>query len=101
MATALGAVVAPAGALGGEAVLACVERGIPVIAVQNPCVLRVSAAALGLEVLPAASYAEAAGLVLALREGLDPAVLQRPLASLIELPSRPATPAGFVASAAG
>ena len=101
MATALGAVVAPAGALGGEAVLACVERGIPVIAVQNPCVLRVSAAALGLEVLPAASYAEAAGLVLALREGLDPAVLQRPLASLIELPSRPATPAGSVASAAG
>lgn len=83
MASALGAVVAPAGALGGEAVLACAERGLPVIAVQNPCVLRVSAQALGLEVLPAASYAEAAGLVLALREGIDPAALRRPLRPLV------------------
>ncbi|MEI7665558.1 MAG: DUF3326 domain-containing protein [Synechococcaceae cyanobacterium ELA263] len=82
-ASALGAVVAPAGALGGEAVLACAERGTPVIAVQNPCVLEVSAVALGLEVLPAASYAEAAGLVLALREGLDPAALRRPLRPLV------------------
>jgi len=78
-AAAIGAVVAPAGALGGEAVLACAERGIPVIAVHNPCLLEVSAQALGLEVLAAASYAEAAGLVLALREGIDPAVLRRPL----------------------
>jgi hypothetical protein len=79
----LGAVVAPAGALGGEAVLACVERGVPLIAVAaNPCVLDVGAEALGLTVLPAAGYAEAAGLVLALREGLDPASLRRPLAGL-------------------
>ena len=78
-AAAIGAVVAPAGALGGEAVLACAERGIPVIAVHNPCLLEVSAQALGLEVLAAASYAEAAGLVLALREGIDPGVLRRPL----------------------
>ncbi len=77
---AVGAVVAPAGALGGAAVLACAERGIPLIAVHNPCVLQVSAEALGLEVLEARSYAEAAGLVLALREGLDPAALRRPLA---------------------
>jgi hypothetical protein len=77
-AAALGAVVAPAAALGGEAVLACAERGVPVIAVHNPCLLQVSAAALGLEVLPAASYAEAAGLVLALREGIDPVALQPP-----------------------
>jgi hypothetical protein len=82
-ASGLGAVVAPADALGGEAVLACAERGIPVIAVRNPCVLRVSAQALGLEVLPAASYAEAAGLVLALREGIDPAALRRPLLPLL------------------
>ncbi|WP_411876736.1 DUF3326 domain-containing protein [Vulcanococcus limneticus] len=78
----VGAVVAPAGALGGAAVLACAERGIPLIAVHNPCVLHVSAEALGLEVLPARSYMEAAGLVLALREGLDPAALRRPLARL-------------------
>ena len=83
----LGAMVAPAGALGGEAVLACVERGVPVIAVHNPCLLEVSAAALGLAemgatVLPATSYAEAAGWITALREGISPAALQRPLAPL-------------------
>ena len=79
---AVGAVIAPAGALGGAAVLACADRGIPLIAVDNPCLLDVSAEALGLPVLPAASYAEAAGLVLALREGVSPAALQRPLPSL-------------------
>ena len=82
-AASLGAVVAPAGALGGEAVLACAARGVPLIAVAaNPCLLQVDGAALGLEVLAASSYAEAAGLVLALREGLDPAALRRPLARL-------------------
>ena len=50
------------------------------IAVEgNPSLLNVTAAGLGLEVLPAASHAEAAGLVLALRAGIDPDSLQRPL----------------------
>jgi hypothetical protein len=67
----LGAVVAPAGALGGEAVLACAERGTPLISVTgNPCVLQVDGPALGLKVVEVSSYAEAAGMVLALREGL-------------------------------
>jgi hypothetical protein len=79
---AVGAVIAPAGALGGAAVLACAERGIPVIAVANPCLLEVSAEALGLEVIPAAGYSEAAGLVLALREGIAPSALRRPLPGL-------------------
>jgi hypothetical protein len=79
----VGAVVAPAGALGGSAVLACAERGIPLIAVQNPCVLEVSAEALGLPVLKAGCYAAAAGLLVALREGISPASLQRPLARLV------------------
>lgn len=74
----LGAVVAPAGALGGEAVLRCAERGVPLIAVHNPCLLEVSAEALGLEAMAASSYAEAAGLVLALREGMSAASLRRP-----------------------
>ena len=78
----VGAVVAPAGAMGGAAVLACAERGIPVIAVHNPCVLNVSAAALGLEVLAAESYAAAAGLLVALREGISPSALVRPLQRL-------------------
>ena len=78
----VGAIIAPAGAMGGAAVLACADRGIPLIAVDNPCVLQVSAEALGLAAIPAASYAEAAGLVLALREGIAPAALRRPLARL-------------------
>jgi hypothetical protein len=78
----IGAVVAPAAALGGAAVLACAERGVPLIAVHNPCVLRVDAEALGLEAIAASSYAEAAGLVLALREGISPAALGRPLSPL-------------------
>ena len=75
----LGAVVAPAGALGGASVLACAERGVPLISVHNPCLLEVTAEALGLRTIQARSYPEAAGLVLALREGIDPVSLQRPL----------------------
>ena len=69
---------------GGEAVLACVERNLPVVCVANPSVLSVTADALGLSqgVLHASSYSEAAGLVLALREGLSPASLSRPLPAL-------------------
>ena len=83
----LGAVVAPAGALGGEAVLACLQRRIPLIAVENPSVHSVTAHALGLQagVLQACSYAEAAGLLLALREGISPEALRRPLPTLRQL----------------
>ena len=81
----LGAVVVPEGALGGEALLAAVARDVSVIAVANPSLLAVTPEVLGLAdaVLPAASYSEAAGLVLALREGLSPASLQRPLPRLV------------------
>ena len=78
----VGAVVAPAGALGGETVLACADRGIPIVAVRsNPSLLQVDAAALDLAVVPAADYSAAAGLVLAWREGLDPRALMRPLSA--------------------
>ena len=79
----IGAVVAPAGALGGAAVLACAERGVPVIAVDNPCVLSVTAEALGIEAIAVASYREAAGVVLALREGINPEALRRPIPRLV------------------
>jgi hypothetical protein len=79
----VGAVVAPAGALGGEALLSCAARGIPVIAVQsNLCLLQVGAEQLGLRVHSAPDYSAAAGLVLALREGLAPGALLRPLPPL-------------------
>ena len=86
----VGAVVVPAGALGGETVLQALQRQIPVIAVEsNKSILQVSAAALGWgdtdheiknSVLHASSYSEAAGMVLALREGINPKSLHRPLA---------------------
>lgn len=87
LADQLGAVVVPAGALGGEAVLASHSRGVPLIVVTtNSSLLAVDAAALGLgpeaPVFEVNSYAEAAGLVLALREGLSPAALKRPFSSL-------------------
>ncbi|WP_236619724.1 DUF3326 domain-containing protein [Candidatus Synechococcus spongiarum] len=80
LAQQVGALVAPHGALGGPAVLAASEGRIPVLAVHNPSQLEVTAAALGLEgVINVANYQEAAGVVLSLREGLDPDALQRPL----------------------
>lgn len=76
----VGALVAPHGALGGAAVLAASEQGIPILAVHNPSQLEVTAEALGLKgVIHAANYQEAAGLVLSLREGLDPGAFHRPL----------------------
>lgn len=77
----VGAVVLPAGALGGVPALAAEWHGIPVIAVrENASVLRVDNERMGLAgVLEADSYLEAAGLVLALREGIAPASLRRPL----------------------
>ncbi|WP_413745742.1 DUF3326 domain-containing protein [Synechococcus sp. MIT S9507] len=83
----LGALVVPDGALGGEAVFACLERNVPVIAVLNPGVLSVSAEALGVghQVLKAASYLEAAGLLVALREGIAIPSLGRPFPALREL----------------
>ena len=83
----MGALVVPEGALGGEAVLACLERRVPVISVGNPSVLEVTSTALGVgsEVLKAGSYLEAAGLVLALREGVALSALMRPLPALKEL----------------
>ena len=57
------------------------------ISVDNPSVLDVTSTVLGLgsEVLHAGSYAEAAGLVLALREGVSLSALMRPLPALKEM----------------
>ncbi len=78
------AVVAPAGCLGGIPVLAARQAGIPVIAVAaNKTILDVSAAALGLDnVIPARNYAEAAGVILALRNGIALDSIDRPFDTL-------------------
>ena len=84
----LGAIVAPDGALGGEAVLACLEKEIPVIAVKNPGILDVGFASLGLDenrlkkeqkIHRVINYAEAAGLIISLREGINISSLYRPI----------------------
>ncbi len=90
----IGALVVPDCALGGESTLACLERKIPVIAVRNPSVLKVTKEAFGLfddsdglkkmNILPAESYVEAAGLVTLLREGISIESLQRPILSLLK-----------------
>ena len=90
----LGAVVVPQGALGGEAVLSCVERFIPLIVVSNKGVLNVSSRKMRLEylsgsenklILHAQNYLEAAGLITALRYGINIKSLRRPIDCLIEL----------------
>jgi hypothetical protein len=77
----VGAVVAPASALGGVPALAAEWNGIPLIAVrENACVLDVGNDKLGMRnVHEVDSYPEAAGLLLALREGIAPSALRRPL----------------------
>ncbi len=84
----LGAVVVPQGALGGEAVLSCIENLIPLIIVPNQGVLDVSSTKLRLNCLNsdkhtnifyAKNYLEAAGLITALRHGINIKSLRRPI----------------------
>ena len=84
----LGAVVVPQGALGGEAVLSCIERFIPLIIVSNQGVLNVSSKKMRLDylsgdknknILYAENYVETAGLITALRHGINIKSLRRPI----------------------
>jgi len=85
----VGALVAPKGALGGEAVLGCIERNIPLIVVSNSGVLKVDLDSLGLkskletigskQIFSAKNYFEAAGLLVALRAGVAINSLNRPI----------------------
>jgi len=78
------AVVAPADALGGIPVLEALRRQVPVLAVRgNSTILEVTAENLRLPgVTEVASYAEAAGLILALRSGINPESIVRPMRTL-------------------
>ncbi len=69
----LKALITPHDCLGGLPVLAAVERGIPVIAVEeNTTVLDVTAESLGIgdKVIKVKNYHEAAGLLLAMKNGI-------------------------------
>lgn len=78
------AVVAPAGCLGGIPAIYAERRGVPIIAVRgNGTVLDVTADKMGFRhVIEVDTYAEAAGILLALRHGLDIGAISRPLATL-------------------
>ncbi len=78
------AVVAPAGCLGGVPALYAQAYGVPVIAVrQNRTILDVTKSKLGLQnVIEAETYAEAAGILLALQRGINLESIVRPLQTL-------------------
>jgi hypothetical protein len=78
------AVVTPASCLGGIPQLYAQARGIPVIAVRgNNTILDVTQAKLGLSnVIEVQSYAEAAGAVMALKQGISLESIFRPLQTI-------------------
>ncbi len=84
------ALVVPAGCLGGPGVIAAHDRGIPIIAVaENKTTLNVTAEALGWTadsgVIAVDNYLEAAGVLAAMRAGLDWRACRRPLQALPRL----------------
>ena len=78
----VGAVVAPASCLGGVPALAAEFSDIPLIAVEdNHTLLDVTNDKMRMHnVIPVKSYAEAAGVILALRHGISLESLRRPIA---------------------
>ena len=86
----VGAVVLPASCLGGIPALAAEFSDIPIIAVaENRTILDVTNDRMKMtNVVPVASYLEAAGVILALRHGISIESLRRPIgpARRLELP---------------
>ncbi len=78
------AVVTPASTLGGVPVLQAYKQGIPIIAVRaNHTLLDVTASRLGLQnIIEVENYTEAAGVVVALRQGVSLESIYRPLRTL-------------------
>jgi hypothetical protein len=78
------AVVAPASSLGGIPMLCAQKSGMPIIAVKdNKTILNVTSSNLNLKnVLEVENYAEAAGVIQALRNGISIDSIYRPLATL-------------------
>ena len=73
-------IVVPNGALGGEAVLACFERGLNVIAVKNQSRLSVTKKFLNYpKIIEVNNYLEAAGIILAIKKGIHIQSIKRPL----------------------
>lgn len=82
----LAAVIVPGGCVGGAPALGALEHRVPIIVVrQNSCRVGTDWRAAGLPaaaVIEVESYAEAIGLVAAIKAGLAPAAIRRPLRAL-------------------
>ena len=79
------AIVVPNGALGGEAVMASMERGVNIISVKNKSALNVFNNYLNYpNFTEVNNYFEAAGLLLSIREGINPKSIQRPIIPFIK-----------------
>ena len=79
-------IVVPSGALGGEGVLAGIERGLNIISVINKNILNIDSHNFNYpKLIEVDNYLEAAGLILAIREGINPKSIQRPLKKIQEL----------------
>ena len=81
----LESIVIPSSALGGEAVLACVEKGLNIISVRNQNVLKVTNNFLNYpNLIEANNYAEASGIILSIKKGINLDSIQRPLKNIQE-----------------
>ena len=79
-------IVVPSGALGGEGVLAGIGRGLNIISVKNENLLNLNNHNLNYpKLIEVNKYFEAAGLILAIREGINPKSIRRPLHNIQEL----------------
>ena len=79
-------IVVPSGALGGEGVLACIERGLNIISVKNENILNIENHNFNCpKLIEVDNYFEAAGLIVAIREGINPKSIQRPLNNIQEM----------------
>ena len=79
-------IVVPSGALGGEGVLAGIERGLNIISVKNENILSIDNPKFNYpKLIEVDNYIEAAGLILAIREGINPKSIQRPLNNIPKL----------------
>ena len=78
-------IVVPNGALGGEAVLASMERGLNIISVRNSSAINVYSNYFDYpNLIEVENYFEAAGLILSMREGINPKSIQRPIIPFIK-----------------
>jgi len=73
-------IVVPNGALGGEAVLAGIEKGLNIISVKNKNTLKVTNEFYHYpNLIEVNNYLEAAGIILAIRKGINLNSIKRPL----------------------